>query len=72
MVGATELVDLSMVTEVGDSNLETSVANEVEMAGPLDKPIQLQGPMISAAGKMKSVGMVVTSITKMKQRRKCM
>ena len=53
MEGAIELVDHSMVTEVGGIHLEASVANEVEEVGPLDKPIQLQGPMISTTGRKK-------------------
>ena len=62
--GAAQLVDHSMVTEVGEIHLETSAANkvetnEVEMVGPLGKTIQLTDKIM------------VTSKIKKKREKKC-
>ena len=52
--GAAQLVDRSMVTEVGDVHLETLAANEVEtneveMVGSLDTPIQLKDKIMATS-----------------------
>ena len=52
--GAAQLVDRSMVTEVGDIHLETSAANkvetnEVELVGPMDKTMQLTDKIMATS-----------------------
>ena len=55
-------VDLSKakVTQIGveDLDKEASVANEVDLLGPMDHQLQLPDPMISSTGRRKQANMM--------------
>ena len=48
------------VTQVGveDLDKEASVANEVDLLGPMDHQLQLPDPMISSTGRRKQANMM--------------
>ena len=67
MVAAKALVEagkvdphMAKVTQIGveDLDKEASVANEVDLLGPMDHQLQLPDPMISSTGRRKQANMM--------------
>ena len=54
------------VTQIGveDLDKETSVANEVDLLGPMDHQLQLPDPMISSTGRRRQANMMVDTTQK--------
>jgi len=53
-------------TQIGveDLNKEASVANEVDLLGPMDNQLQLPDPMINSTGRRKQANMMVDTTRK--------
>jgi len=52
-------------TGVEDLNKEASVANEVDLVGPLDSRLQLPDPVISSTGRRRQANMMMGTTRKM-------
>jgi len=53
------------LTGVEDLNKEASVANEVDLAGPMDSKLQLPGPVISSTDRRRQASMMMGTTRKM-------
>ena len=74
LVGAKALVEAVKVgpnmaratlTGVEDLHKEASVANEVDLEGPLDSKLQLPDPVISSTGRRRQANMMMGTTRKM-------